>query len=268
MATVPPVTINGVDYPMVGDDSVAIKIPFINAILRALAGVNATESVRAGLYEGLVSYWRLGEVSGSRADSIGSNTLTDNNTVTQADGKLGKAGQFTAANSEYLSIADNASLSTGDIDFTFCAWVYADSLGANRFIVTKSNLSTLGEYFLAYSTATSRFRFAIQNASTFVTIDADVLGAPSTATWYFIVGWHDSVANTVNIQVNNGTANSGTTGATVPADSAQAFQLGAQSVPGDYWNGRIDSVGFWKRVLTAAERTALYNYGAGRAYPF
>ena len=44
------------------------------------------------------------------------------------------AGQFTAANSEYLSHAHNSDLSTGDIDFTFAVWVYADSLlAAGRF---------------------------------------------------------------------------------------------------------------------------------------
>lgn len=266
----PSITVDGVTYDLPLDEYQAQKVTPYNEAIQALANhaSSYTESVRAGLFEGLVSYWRLGEVSGSRSDAVGSNTLADNNTVTQADGKLGKAAQFTAANSEYLSIADNASLSTGDIDFTFCAWVYADSLAADRIIIGKTNLSTLGEYFLAFSNSSGRFRFAIQNAGTFVTVDATILGAPSTATWYFIVGWHDSVANTVNIQVNNGTADSGTTGATVPADSAQPFHIGADSTPTTFWNGRVDAVGFWKRVLTAAEKTALYNGGLGRAYPF
>ena len=32
--------------------------------------------------------------------------------------------------------------------------------------------------------------------------------------------------------------------------------------------GRIDEVGFWKRVLTSAERSLLYNGGVGLTYPF
>ena len=39
----------------------------------------------------------------------------------------GMAAQFTAANSEYLSRADNAALSMGDIDFTIETWVYMDT---------------------------------------------------------------------------------------------------------------------------------------------
>ena len=32
--------------------------------------------------------------------------------------------------------------------------------------------------------------------------------------------------------------------------------------------GRIDEVGFWKRVLTSSERSLLYNGGVGLTYPF
>src|SRR3989304_4743325 len=32
--------------------------------------------------------------------------------------------------------------------------------------------------------------------------------------------------------------------------------------------GRIDDVGFWKRVLTSSERSLLYNGGVGLTYPF
>lgn len=82
------------------------------------------------LLDGLVSYWKLEEANGARVDSVvaSGNDLTDNNTVTQAVGVLGNAAQFTAANSESLSHADNASLGTGDIDFTVASWVYFDSL--------------------------------------------------------------------------------------------------------------------------------------------
>jgi hypothetical protein len=234
-------------------------------VIPAAPAIKASYST---LHDNLVAFYKMDEPAGMRLDSYGSNHLTDNNTVTQAVGKVGAAAQFTAANSEYLSAADSAALSTGDVDFTFCVWVYADSFGSTRIILAKSNGATSGEFFLGYNSAANRFRFAIENGATFVTVDANVLGAPSTATWYFIVAWYDTTANTVNIQVNNGTANSAATGATVPADTAVAFTVGSTSVPDLYWDGRVDGLGFWKRVLTAAERTELYNGGAGKPYPF
>ena len=41
------------------------------------------------LTDSIVAYWKLEEASGSRADVVGGNTLTDNNTVTGNPGKLG-----------------------------------------------------------------------------------------------------------------------------------------------------------------------------------
>jgi hypothetical protein len=43
------------------------------------------------------------------------------------------------------------------------------------------------------------------------------------------------------------------------------FQISLQS---NRWNGMVDEVGFWKRVLTPAERAEIYNSGAGKTYPF
>src|SRR5206468_1328963 len=46
------------------------------------------------------------------------------------------------------------------------------------------------------------------------------------------------------------------------------FTLG-QTVPSLYYlDGRLDGVGFWKRVLTANERADLFNGGVGVEYPF
>jgi len=61
--------------------------------------------------------WHLPELSGTRTDSTSNNNdLTDNNTVGSGTGQIDGAGDFELSNSEYLSRADNASLSiTGDI---------------------------------------------------------------------------------------------------------------------------------------------------------
>lgn len=213
------------------------------------------------------SFWKLEESSGTRSDSIGSNDLSDNNTVTTSTGKLGEAAQFTAANSEYLNIADNTSLSVGDIDFTIACWVYVDSYGDNRTFVAKWEGSTSDrEYVVDYQNSTDRFRFLVTNdGSTTNQVTADVLGSPSTDTWYFIVAWHDASANTINIEVNNGGVDfvSHTTGV---FDGDADFSLGAinlASTPTSFMDGRIDAVGVWKAVLTSTERTALYNSSVG-----
>ncbi|MDA2917638.1 hypothetical protein MYX64_12505, partial [Nitrospinae bacterium AH_259_B05_G02_I21] len=88
--------------------------------------LSAAPPARAGLLTDLKAHWKLNEASGTRSDSHGSNDLTDNNTVGQAAGKIGNAADFIRVNSEYLSIADNADVSAGDVDITWALWVWLD----------------------------------------------------------------------------------------------------------------------------------------------
>lgn len=224
----------------------------------------------SALLSSLGASWSLQEASGTRLDRYGANHLTDNNTVTGATGPGGGlplASQFTAANSEYLSIADNAALSTGDIDFTLSAWVYLDSEPAQAGIIGRFEASgDQREYLIDYLASSDRLRFLVSSDGTegaLVSVSADNLGAVSASTWYFVVAWHDASANTINIQVNNGTADSTSHNAGV-LDSTAAFHIGEGNSA--YFNGRIAGANFWKRVLTSDERTALYNSGTPPAF--
>ena len=51
-------------------------------------------------------------------------------------------------------------------------------------------------------------------------------------------------------------------------NGSATFHLGCNEEGLSYLNGRLDSVSIWKRVLTASERTQLYNAGNGLDYPF
>lgn len=220
------------------------------------------------LSTGLVAWWKLDEQSGTRVDSVGSNDLTDTNTVTYDTGKVGNAGQFTRATSEYLNIADNADLSVGDIDFTFAGWVYFDSVASNRVILSKA-VSGAIEYGIWTEGAggSEYIRFIKGVGAVNVVVDASAPVPPSTGTWYFVVVWHDSVDNEIAIQIDNGTIYTTATDTGV-SDGGAAFQIGGYSDIGEHMDGRVDEVGFWKKVLTVAERKRLYNGGDGVTYPF
>src|SRR3990167_5194084 len=77
----------------------------------------------------------------------------------------GGAGQFTAVNSEYLSIADNASVSTGDIDFFWAGWVYLDTKASIQGIASKY-ATNQQEWYLRYNNAVDRFQFSCQGSLT------------------------------------------------------------------------------------------------------
>lgn len=219
----------------------------------------------------LEAWWKLDEATGTRVDAHGNNDLSENNSVDNVAGVVGNAALFVDDNSEYLNVSDNASLSTGDIDFTVGAWVWLNSKPGNMTILGKWTAQNNDrEYRVLYVSATDRFGFAVSwDGTSAQREDADILGIPSTGEWYFILAWHDSVGNTLNIQVNDGAVDSAAF-SSGGHDDVSDFRIGAAADGGGaattFFDGRIDESPLYKRVLTSAERTWLYNSGNGRTY--
>ena len=225
----------------------------------------------ARVRQGLVGWWDLSEASLIRVDKSGNgNSLTDNNTVTGNPGPSGNiplASQFTLANSESLSILDNPTLSMSPgVKQTLCAWVFMDSAPITSMRIFQKGVSATNQraYILEWDTTTNRFRYFVSNDGTNVpVVTADLFGVPSISTWYFVVGWYDG--SFINISVNDGGINSLTHSLDIFDDTGPVY-IGArgEATPDNFWNGRIAAVGIWKRALSAAERSYLYNGGAGR----
>jgi hypothetical protein len=226
---------------------------------------------RSLLTDNLNSYWKLGEATGAtRSDSVGTNHLASVNAVAlNASGIQGGCASFTAASAMQLNIADNASLSTGDIDFSFACWVFTATFGSFGTMASKGWDSVAGgqrEWILYVDTSVgNKPFFGIDNG----TVNGGVTSTVglSTSTWYLIACWHDSVNNLIGVSVN--TTATTTTHSTGAQDGTAQFHIGSSSSTHNiYWNGRIDEAAFWKRVLTAGDLTELYNGGLGLTYPF
>jgi hypothetical protein len=221
------------------------------------------------LVDDLIAFWELEEASGLRVDAYGSNSLADNNTVTQAAGKVGNCAVFTQANNESLSIADNAALSMGvNQSFTIAMWVKQTSLDAGVLVGKSGGVSGNGEFEIR--SVSSCFRLRTWSGAGFsglseVNDSAD--GAPTTGVWYFVVAGYDDVLDQLFISRNAGTVY--TTGSVTSGafDNDGTFALGALgNIGSGFLDGSIDQAGVWKRVLTPAEITQLYNAGAGLSY--
>jgi hypothetical protein len=238
-----------------------VAIP-VTAVAPTMSGGAAP----SGLLTGLAAYWKLEETSGTRADSVGTSHLTDNNTVTSNPGIQGTAAQFTAANSESLSVVHNAALAVGNFDFSIALWVYFDTVATSH--VFNKWAAGQGSYILYYDSGSGRFAWLLSTDGTVqdVHLPMDALGTPLASTWHFITLIHDAAANTLTVQGD-------TTTAYVVAHSAGVFagtapvEIGA-NLGSPYLNGRVDEVGYWTRTLTGTERTNLYAAGAGVTYPF
>jgi hypothetical protein len=206
------------------------------------------------LLNGLISYWKLDEASGTRADSVGTNNLAQSANVAGPPGLINQCAQFDGT--QYLFIASNATLQVSG-DFTFSGWIRLNVATDNVAIVSKW-ISTGYEYVL-YNDPVKGFLFNVGNTS-----EAAVGSSPTAGLWYHLVGWYDSSDQKTRLRVND----------TVTYVAPVTFSLvqgttpfniaGVNNVPTS--GCFIDEIGFWKRLLTPAEITKLYNGGSG--WPF
>jgi hypothetical protein len=204
---------------------------------------------------GLVSYWSF---DSGWNDQVGTNHLTNVNGVTAVPGKLGNAGDFESSSSQYLSFTEASPL--GDEDFTYCCWFKSENPVGTQQLIAKDH-ETGRSYFLQPTYAESLIKFVFGNDA----VQAASTLAADTA-WHFVIAWHDAVANTINLQLDGGTTASNPTVGVFPAlNPAIPVRIGARQYTAfeGYFDGLIDEVGLWRRVLTAQERSDLWNGGAG-----
>lgn len=199
-------------------------------------------------------------------------TIGDSSSKSIAVNQYNTATQLTRTSQEYFYKSSTAALQAATM--TLSAWVYIDNNTANAVIASKDDdSSTTGsEYLLALleNGASDYFQFQVETTAGTPFVAATSFGTPTINTWIFVAAWYSSTTNRVYIQINNGVIDSAAVTGTLRATSTP-FTIGANrsqsgASVGSYWNGRISSVGFWKRVLTAKERSFMYNAGSSVMY--
>lgn len=214
------------------------------------------------LADNILAYWTLDEASGSRADSVGSETLAQTGTVGSTTGALNSAASFSGSNGNYLSHADDATLSVGDTDFSISLWVYLANTSSVGVIFQKGSGSSLEYSFLQ---ANSEVRCSFFDAS--ISEVRMTQTGLSAGQWYHFVLTHDSVNNVVKLYVNAGTPQS-TSWTTGVHDSNGVLVVGNRMDNDIPFAGRVDEIGLWRRVLSSTDVTTLYGSGTPPAYPF
>lgn len=224
---------------------------------------------------GLAGYWRLEEASGTRYDrSKNGNHLTSNNTVGQTTGvsaNTGNCATFTAASSQYLSIAANSTFQMTNTSFTVTGWLMMTTTNtlyrfAGQYDSGANQRAWLLLFFLA---GNPQFQFIVSsNGTATSSLVMTHSGTINPNTWHFFAAYYDGTKQAMSI--DNGTVDTLTYSSGVSASTA-ALTLGTALNSGAVLNplgGRLDEVGIWKRVLTAAEITFLYNAGSGTHFPW
>ncbi|MBA3846514.1 MAG: LamG domain-containing protein, partial [Planctomycetes bacterium] len=230
--------------------------------------------------DSLVAHWKLDE------NSAGASVLDASGNAHHGTHVNTPTYQTTAAEKAPLVIANTSSMDfngttqyvncpdipdlKGINAFTVSAWAKTDTLAAPgsgaalRMVVSQEANAAGGTFGIRLDTTTDKFQcYASANGS-----DAQVTWGTVAAinTWYHLVMTYDG-AN-VTLIINNGTplttAKTGLTGG-----FPKRYRIGAyhDGPPDDdltgtlysrWWDGRIDDVRVYARVLTATEITTLY----------
>lgn len=218
------------------------------------------------LTDGLVSYWPLNETSGTREDVHGANDLTDNNTVLYGAGILNNAADHELDNSEYLEKTSGYSsgLAPASSDYSVSLWIKPETVpGAYN----GRGLCGTGVNWQLWYQHDGVYQFRLQRQTTGGGVSHTVNYTLSAGTMYHVVIVWDHDDHTLEVYVNAASQGTDTSGSAVAQVTwNDPFRIGRNEYA--YWDGLIDEVGFWSRKLSSAEVTALYNSGAGLAYPF
>ncbi len=229
-----------------------------------------------GLRFGLVSYWKLDELStgSNRLDSFGSNDLTDVLADVPSSAGLinGGAGPFgqTAAGTGLRPVSSSSFQLGGSSSFTCAGWYFTPSAGTDRVALGKWTTAAAGEYIL-YTNLSGGSHYFEASFSEGGTTQKDIFPVGNSHfqnfsnVWQFRVVGYDGVNQLGFMKASDGAGgiDTQTVSCTGMVGTAQAFVLGNYTGLTLGWWGNIDEVGFWNRVLTDSELVMLYNNGLG-----
>jgi hypothetical protein len=201
--------------------------------------------------QGIVSYWKMDEASGTRADSIGVLPLLQySGTVESGTGKVGNAADFEAGDTEYLNCAHAVS-ATMDIlsDMAILGWLKPESIDITGTVISH-NLEGTG-YGITQS-ADEKINFYIAN-------DTDVSTTLAVAgTWMHFCGNYDGALKAMWV---NGVLEGNGAFTTNPSNVAHGLAVGMGTGSTDYFDGLIDELILAKRYFRPEEIKAVYLKG-------
>jgi hypothetical protein len=203
---------------------------------------------------GLLGWWKLNEGSGSTAADA--TTSSSNGTLlgspTWTTGKVNGALLFNGSTSR-VDIGNPSELQlTGAM--TLSAWVYINSFATNGRIVNKQGSSSQRGWSLNVESSGVASMQVASNATTLVSVNS---GPLPTNKWVHLTGTYAPGA-ALRIYVDGALAGEKTTG--VPAsqyNSTVNVQIGRRPDGPGAWDGKLDEVRVYNRVLTLSEIQAV-----------
>lgn len=226
------------------------------------------------LLTGIIAFWKLEEFAGPRQSCVSRLNLSAVGTPTNTTGIVGNGVNLVRSSNQNLEVADTSTLEpTGD--FTISFWFKRGNVNnVTNGLVAKGNPITWGttSQYGIWFTGGNALTFTVSMGVSLKT----VTGATITdSNWHHVVATFAYGASTSTMTLyldgaQTGTPNTAGSGTFI--NTSGKFCIGAHDAGNgnatNRFDGVMDAVGIWSRVLTSDERAYLYNSGAGRQHPF
>ena len=214
--------------------------------------LTVTGGMKDSLTKGLLAYWKLDEAGGEAIDTLGIYNLSDTTSTVGVAGKVGNARQFVAASTQFLS---SDTFEIGDIDFTISFWIKPATI-STQLIVTNLNLTNIGSYGIYLHN--SKVNLTLYSSTEVLgSVIANDFGNLTADTWYHVVVTRNKTTTATTLIVNNVSTSADIAGT---LGSYKKFRVGRRAYDSaSYYNGLVDELCAWNRVLTNDEITRLYN---------
>lgn len=217
----------------------------------------AKGSGSSSLLTGLTAYYKLDDLT----ESVGGLTLTDHGSVTFT---AGVGATFVSASSQYLTRADNAAFQMGTGDFSVACWgKFTGTTGTRNLVTYGAPTGSTGYGIMAVNAG---FSFYILDGTTLRTIDS--AGSWNGLAITLIIVTANRAGNATLYIHNTAETPVDITAANQSVNNTNGLGIGGRYDGVQLLDGQVGRVGFWNRVLTAGEISALWNGGAGITYPF
>ena len=232
-------------------------------ILVLSMGVSA-QVTQDDLLNGLVSYWKFDETSGTTAvDSHGSNDGGVTGAV-WTTGKINNGLDFgTSSQNRYVSVTQNTALNDLHTDsFTVNAWIKPSGSGeggSGRIMSKRSTTSSTGAGFLLFTRGTNGLGMEIIGGGSSIVArtftDDSVI---STSAWHMVSYVYDGSNIKIYVDGDEVTYSTQTSGSTTDSSSRDLF-IGNNEANQRKYDGLIDEVLIVNRAYTSDEVSALYD---------
>ena len=208
----------------------------------------------------LTNIERYYKLDGNGTESVSAqNGVDTNSNLVWVSGKINQGVDFTGGNTSRELVAPGLDLVT---DLTISFWVYVK--GSSFYGPVVCNMVGGGGATTNYNVMQvgQNIQLFGKNDSTY----GSGTGTLSLNTWYHVVITR-TTGGTATYYVNGSSVNSGS--GQVPFSTPTAsLRIGHRQDHYNVFDGIIDELGIWSRVLSGTEITDLYNAGAGFTYPF